>query len=173
MRRILSGWTRALGIFTLTSRRCLAGRRRGTTAVITSGPCWYSPGSGATLRTCRRRPAQRWSAFNYRLLSTAVPSSGSCAAPVPGGPRGWVVAESIASTRGWVSGWGYSLVISSSPSVLYLPLCFFKELLGRFLGGPEALVQCLSGYPPVEVCVESFCLSELCSPVSGSYFPSQ
>ena len=34
----------------------LFGRReRGSTAVIISRPCWYSLGSGATLRTCRRR----------------------------------------------------------------------------------------------------------------------
>ena len=34
----------------------LFGRRetRGTACII-SRPCWYSPGSGATLRTCRRR----------------------------------------------------------------------------------------------------------------------
>ena len=46
-------------ISTLTSRRCLAAGRRGSTAVIICGncetrPCWYSLGSGATLRTCRR-----------------------------------------------------------------------------------------------------------------------
>ena len=39
----------------ITSRRCLAAGRRGSTAVIISRPCWYSLGSGATLRTCRRR----------------------------------------------------------------------------------------------------------------------
>ena len=35
------------GIFTLTSLRCLAAGRRGSTAVIISRPCWYSLGSGA------------------------------------------------------------------------------------------------------------------------------
>ena len=47
--RVISGFS------TLTSRRCLAAGRRGSTAVIISRPCWYSLGSGATLRSCRRR----------------------------------------------------------------------------------------------------------------------
>ena len=55
MWRLSNRYTGPLGIFTLTSRRCLAAGRRGSTAVIISRPCWYSPGSGATLRTCRRR----------------------------------------------------------------------------------------------------------------------
>ena len=41
--------------FTLTSLRCLAAGRRGTTAAIISRRCWSSPGSGATPRICRRR----------------------------------------------------------------------------------------------------------------------
>ena len=55
MRQLSSRCTGHFGIFTLTSRRCLAAGRRGSTAVIISRPCWYSLGSGATLRTCRRR----------------------------------------------------------------------------------------------------------------------
>ena len=52
MRQLSSRCTGHFGIFTLTSRRCLAAGRRGSTAVIISRPCWYSLGSGATLRTC-------------------------------------------------------------------------------------------------------------------------
>ena len=62
-----------LGIFTLTSLRCLAAGRRGSTAVIISRPCWYSPGSGATLRTCRRRfrgQPEGCSGFSLILLGT-------------------------------------------------------------------------------------------------------
>ena len=55
MRQLSSRCTGHFGIFTLTSRRCLAdaGAQRSI-----SRPCWYSLGSGATLRTCRRRWGQ-------------------------------------------------------------------------------------------------------------------
>ena len=46
MRQLSNRCTGPLGIFTLTSLRCLAAGRRGSTAVIISRPCWYSPGSG-------------------------------------------------------------------------------------------------------------------------------
>ena len=55
MRRLSSRCTGPFRIFTLTSLRCLAAGRRGTTAVITSRPCRSSPGNGATPRICRRR----------------------------------------------------------------------------------------------------------------------
>ena len=55
MLRLSSRCTGPFRIFTLTSLRCLAAGRRGTTAVITSRPCRSSPGSGATPRICRRR----------------------------------------------------------------------------------------------------------------------
>ena len=41
--------------FHVTSLRCLAGGKRGTTAAIISRLSWYSLGSGATPRICRRR----------------------------------------------------------------------------------------------------------------------
>ena len=56
MRQLSSRCTGHFGIFTLTSRRCLAAGRRGSTAVIISRPCWYSLGSGATLRTWETVP---------------------------------------------------------------------------------------------------------------------
>ena len=40
----------AFGDFHATSLRCLAAGRRGTTAVITSRPCWCSRRTGATPR---------------------------------------------------------------------------------------------------------------------------
>ena len=46
MRQLSSKCTGHFGIFTPTSRRCLAAGRRGSTAVIISRPCWYSLGSG-------------------------------------------------------------------------------------------------------------------------------
>ena len=45
MRQLSSRCTGHFGIFTLTSRRCLAAGRRGSTAVIISRPCWYSLGT--------------------------------------------------------------------------------------------------------------------------------
>ena len=44
MWRLSSRCTGPFRIFTLTSRRCLAAGRRGTTAAIISRPCWCSPG---------------------------------------------------------------------------------------------------------------------------------
>ena len=44
MRQLSNRCTEPLGIFTLTSLRCLPAGRRGSTAVIISRPCWYSPG---------------------------------------------------------------------------------------------------------------------------------
>ena len=46
MPRLSSRWTRLFSILTLTSVRCLAAGRRGTTAVIISRPYWCTPVEG-------------------------------------------------------------------------------------------------------------------------------
>ena len=69
---------------------------RGSTAVIISRPCWYSLGSGATLRTCRRRFRGQPEVMQRFLTDSPWDDEVSyrTAAGVPGNPD-WSIRKAV------------------------------------------------------------------------------